>query len=353
MVTKVIGVKKNERLGYVPSLDGLRAVAIILVLLTHANFQLGHNGIIGVDIFFALSGFLITTLLLEEKDLTGKISIKGFYIRRAFRLYPALLVLLVFITLYGIYGVVEPNRSFVLLEALSAGLYLYNLSWLWGWGNNGLLLLSHTWTLAVEEQFYLIWPWVAILFLNKRLSYLATGLAIVILLVFTLKITNKMSLVGISVVHEAIFMGCLAAILRWRGSLGFNIPDYVILMVLGGVVVIGIFPFPWYFKLKEMGGRSIFAVLTLFIIITVINNPQYFASRILASPVLVWVGKISYSLYLWHVPIFKLFKYHSTFSPAASFVLKFIVTFIVAIISWILIERKATQFGRKLSRVKA
>src|SRR5688572_31370589 len=97
-----MSAQQSPSLGYVPALDGLRAIAVILVMLTHANFQLGENGILGVDIFFALSGFLITTLLIEENFRRGHISLFGFYTRRAFRLFPALYIILVLILLYAL-----------------------------------------------------------------------------------------------------------------------------------------------------------------------------------------------------------------------------------------------------------
>lgn len=94
-------VKKN--IGYVPALDGLRAIAVMLVLFTHANFFLGSNGFLGVDMFFVISGFLITTLLLEENNKKNKISLKAFYLRRTLRLFPALYFLCILVFFYAVF----------------------------------------------------------------------------------------------------------------------------------------------------------------------------------------------------------------------------------------------------------
>ena len=161
-----------NKIGYLPALDGLRAIAIILVMLTHANFQLGANGILGVDMFFALSGFLITTLLLEENESNTKISLAGFYVRRAFRLFPALYIMLFVIFCYALFFTSTVTEKIIIFsEIKAAGLYLYNISWNWGWATEGLLL-AHTWSLAVEEQFYLLWPLIFIIVLKLKLNIL-------------------------------------------------------------------------------------------------------------------------------------------------------------------------------------
>jgi peptidoglycan/LPS O-acetylase OafA/YrhL len=337
-------------LGYIPALDGLRAIAVILVMLTHANFQLGDNGILGVDMFFALSGFLITTLLLEENDRKLGISLKGFYVRRALRLFPALYTLLIVIFVYALYVKNEIEQKEIIQEVISSGLYLSNISWKWGWANKGLLL-GHTWSLAVEEQFYLIWPCFLILALHfKSLRLLTLALICFIITCWILKLSGNLSTLWSALLHESIFIGCLAAILRWQGKLSFNIPDYLIFGSLLLIVIVGIFPFPWYLDLYKQGGRSLLALVTVFIIVGLAGQPSGFTNKLLSQPLLVGIGKISYAIYLWHVPVFHWFKWHSTLPPSMSFILKFILTFLLAGLSWILVEKKATQFGRTISK---
>ena len=119
-----------NRLGYIPQIDGLRAISIGMVLLTHANFQLGTYGIIGVDVFFAISGFLITTLLMEEFSRKGTVSIKKFYLRRAVRLLPALFLLLIVVWVYSLLLSDVQRVSETRFEILASLLYFYNLAWL-------------------------------------------------------------------------------------------------------------------------------------------------------------------------------------------------------------------------------
>jgi peptidoglycan/LPS O-acetylase OafA/YrhL len=339
----------SPTMGYVPSLDGLRAIAIILVLLTHANFQLGGNGILGVDVFFALSGFLITTLLIEENQKQNKISLKAFYIRRTFRLFPALYTMLTFVLIYALIFRNGDDLTFIITEIISSLLYLNNISWSWGWGGEGGMLI-HTWTLAVEEQFYLIWPWILILGLSlKSKKTLIIGLTIFITLTISLKISKNLPDLGFSLIHETIFLGCLAAILRQSIGAKIKIPDFVSMALILFIIVIGIMPIKWYMELVYAGGRSIVSFITAIVIISVVDNQSGFTARLLSISPMVWIGKISYSLYIWHVLIFKLFYYHSTLPPSVSFMLKFVVTFIVAGLSWFLIEKKASYFGRAIS----
>ena len=160
---------KKNNIGYVASLDGLRAVAVLLVMMLHANFKLGWSGGLGVSVFFALSGFLITTLLLEEYHSSGTISFKGFYIRRTMRLFPPLYLMLLMVLVYALLFRTGADQNLIVHDVISAAGYVYNICWAWGWGIKELLLY-HTWSLGVEEQFYLIWP--AVLYVFLRLNKL-------------------------------------------------------------------------------------------------------------------------------------------------------------------------------------
>ena len=341
----------NNRIGYIPALDGFRAIAIILVMLAHANFQLGSNGILGVDLFFALSGFLITTLLLEENEVYGKISLTGFYIRRTFRLFPALYLMLVAILLYALVFTVSLfDKLTIFNEIKAAGLYVYNISWAWGWGTEGMLL-GHTWSLAVEEQFYLIWPIILITVLKfKKLKVFCFALMAFILIVFLLKITGQVNAIGNALIHESIFIGCLAAIVRWLKIFKMNVHASISILLVLIIAFIGIFPASWYMELFKHGGRSLIALVTVIIILDLVKNPSSLLSKVLSHSVLVYVGKISYALYLWHVPIFRWFKWHSTLLPWQTFVLKILLTFLISTASFILIENRSTKFGRNLSK---
>lgn len=141
-------------MGRQPALDGIRGGAVLLVMLDHTG-ALGW-GWVGVDVFFALSGFLITTLLFEERERNGRISLSAFYKRRARRLLPALFLLLAFVTIAQTRFGVFPS-SWPLWQQLAATL-LYVNNWVMATGRSPLGPLTLTWSLAQEEQFYLFWP---------------------------------------------------------------------------------------------------------------------------------------------------------------------------------------------------
>src|SRR4051812_44258785 len=136
------------------TLDGLRAFAVILVIATHSIADLPIGGV-GVLLFFVLSGYLITTLLIRERDATGRIALRLFYLRRAIRLYPALIVMLVVTVALGA----------SVGSALMAATYTTNLFNSLGIGNSPY---GHTWSLAIEEQFYLLWPFLLPMVLRRR-----------------------------------------------------------------------------------------------------------------------------------------------------------------------------------------
>src|SRR6478735_9056626 len=139
---------------YLSGLDGLRCLAVLAVVVYHADPRLAPNGYVGVDIFFVLSGFLITRILLSENDATGRIRLSSFYLRRFLRLYPALFTVCFVVAMLAV--VTGRNTASVLGESAYALIYVSNIHYdLWG---SSSTLLFHTWTLALEEQFYLVWP---------------------------------------------------------------------------------------------------------------------------------------------------------------------------------------------------
>ena len=152
-------------MGYLPGLDGIRALAVLGVLLYHADLPWLPGGYLGVDVFFVLSGFLITSLILEEFDRTGRIAFGRFYLGRARRLLPALLLVLLVVSLAAVLVYRDAARQ-VASDALASALYVNN--WWYIVADQSYFefigrppLLKHLWSLAVEEQFYLIWPAVA------------------------------------------------------------------------------------------------------------------------------------------------------------------------------------------------
>jgi peptidoglycan/LPS O-acetylase OafA/YrhL len=310
------------RLGFRPELDGLRGVAILLVLMSHfSGFPRG--GFLGVDLFFVLSGFLITSLLLEEAFERGDVRLLSFYARRALRLLPALLVFMIALLAVGGYGfnslslARHPSIPIPVRQRLRLGpelfytlFYSFNLGVVWkSFGPYGPL--GVTWSLAIEEQFYLIWPWVLRLCLRSglRLQSIGSGLAGLLGLVVFWR--AWLSLTGASWMRlyygsdtrcDGLLIGCLLAVVLASGRLpagynprGLGRVTFLLLASLLGVAVCcagqtGLFV--GLGTLIELGFAACVAL--------VVVGPNLPGVGLLRLGWLRWLGKISYSLYLWH-----------------------------------------------------
>jgi peptidoglycan/LPS O-acetylase OafA/YrhL len=287
------------RLGYVPALDGLRGVAILGVLGVHL-FGLS-GGFYGVDLFFVLSGFLITTLLLEEHDRTGRVSLRAFYIRRARRLMPALCAVLVLIAVVGpLY-----YSPALLASIVASGLYAANI--VRGFGTSDFLNATpaaHLWSLAQEEQFYVLWP-VALLSLRRRLTerrlmtLLAAGFVLLVLYRAGLAVAGA----GWHRIYYApdthmdgLVLGCLVACARRRGLT--TVPALAGCAALALVVAafaLGAQTVPW-----SVGGMPVVEIAAAALVLAALSPGP--VSLALSARPLVWIGALSYSLYLWQIP---------------------------------------------------
>lgn len=274
----------NERwrLGYRPALDGVRGVAIIAVMGYHffvPGFAAG--GYVGVTMFFVLSGYLITALMKEERARTGRLSVRNFYLRRVRRLIPALVVL---VALVLILAAARGRIAEVGPMAASVLLYVGNVAQL---GDPiSLEHLSHTWSLAVEEQFYLVWPWVFILVAGRAwVAAVAVGAAA------TLARMSGWDLAGLERA-DALMIGCALA-------LGASRVPWVSMPAglgsLAALAVVTVVPIPTPILL------TVVAVLTA-MVIQAVAAPGLVTSLLSLKP-LVFVGRISYGLYLWHFAV--------------------------------------------------
>lgn len=283
-----------NRLGYVPALDGLRALAIAGVVGTH-YWAVPMAGGLGVDLFFVLSGFLITTLLLEERDETGRVSIGGFYVRRARRLFPALGALLV------IYLIATRGGGLRTVEL--AGLYDGNL--VRAYSNIDPLTgspLGHLWSLATEEQFYLLWPGLLLVLVRVRraLPVLVTLFVAVVAWRFYL-VHNGAPVHRVQFAPDtradALIAGCLLSCIRMRWRL--RIPEPLAVAGLA-VMVFAMLTGP-VFPFYQDGTRTLVTLASCVLVAAAVTATPL-AQALSAKP-FVWLGKISYSLYLWHFPM--------------------------------------------------
>ena len=348
--------KRSELLTYMPSLDGIRALSVLAVIIYHANKMWLPGGFLGVEVFFVISGYLITLLLLAESEKNGSISLKEFWWRRARRLLPALWVVVLGVVVFA--ALFQREMLGTLRGDVIAAL-LYGFNWFQIWVGTSYFTsfefvpLRHLWSLAVEEQFYLIWPVVMLIvakFGKRRLPIVSAvffGLAVVLAIYTALvyqpgTISNIgdtpnqfMSLFGQPVSRiDFLFLGTLtrssglllgaALAIWWRPWLlqnsraGANkLFDFI---GIGGLAALALMM--WRFQtviegtdegtvgydFLFRGGFFLTDLASLAVIAAAVHPSSKILARSLSNPVLVWLGRRSYGFYLFHWPVFQFYR---------------------------------------------
>ena len=304
----------GRRLGHVSTLDGVRAVAAVAVVLFHARIGLFANGDIGVDVFFVLSGFLITSILIPMAGASGKIDYREFYRRRALRLLPAYFAVVFTCVVLECFS----NYGGTFKGAAVSTIYVAN--WAIAATGMGLGTLSHTWSLSVEEQFYFVWPALFGLMLrrsgfNGRTMLLAVGALVVLawLAVVGLAAVGAPARVAsnatptravelLSGAMLAIFVGTpglSGAMSRCRALSPVSVGGAVAgVLLLGLIALSGTTP-----TLDAVAGWPLISVLTCAVVYACLRGAPSLAKP-LGNRVMTAIGKRSYGLYLWHFPIF-------------------------------------------------
>ena len=310
------------RLRQLPGLDGLRAIAIVAVIVYHLEPSWLPGGYLGVDVFFVISGYLITSLLLSEHQRSGTVSLRRFWARRARRLLPALAVLLVVVTVLAAcfardaLGPLQGDVPASVFYVLNWRLLFQHDSYVASFGRPPLL--QHLWSLSVEEQFYLVWPPVLLL-LRRRFSRsriatmtLAGALLSATLMAVLFRRGDPSAVYFGTHTHaEGLLLGCAlaAAIPPWRMTATVT-PRARRLLERSGVVALvvviaGLALFGFDSSLTYRGGMLLVDVATVVVIATVAHPASRLGAGLGRQP-LRWLGLRSYSLYLWHWPIFEL-----------------------------------------------
>jgi peptidoglycan/LPS O-acetylase OafA/YrhL len=350
----------TARIPHLKALDGLRGLALVGVLLFHADGAL-PGGYLGVDLFFVLSGFLITSLLLGEFYETGRIDLYAFWVRRCRRLFPALLSLMPVIAIYGRYFARAEELQALRSEALASLAYVANWYAIFAQRSYWQLFqspspLEHTWSLAIEEQFYLVWPLLAVLVLKRggRRAMLALSLLLSVasmaamLLLFSPGDTSRVYL-GTDTRMVAVLLGAaLATVLppgtTWPAARVRNLD------VLGVVAAAGL-SVAWL-RLRGTdaflyrGGLWLTELFVLVLIACAVMDRQSLVARALSVRPLRILGTISYGVYLWHWPVNVLFNAERLQLHGLPLqTLRLAITFAIAGLSYRFLERPIRRHG--------
>lgn len=327
--------RARASMGYQPGLDGLRAISVIAVIFYHAGFSWMHGGFFGVEVFFVVSGFLITTLLIEERAKTGTVSLRQFWIRRVRRLFPALFAMLLAVSTWtALFGSDEQTAR--LKRDLPWSVFYVN-----NWGQivgkvpyfqpGDPPLLRHLWSLAVEEQWYVIWPLVFAFVLAKAKPVqvvrwlLAAVVAVMVLMWWVqrgvptpidgpigfLDGADRVNFNYLSTITRAggLLLGAAAAFVwqPWKAERAYSVPSRGLDLATGaglGVLFCAFYAanltkgylYPWVLTLVS--------IVSLLLVLIVVHPASVGTRWVLSQPLLVEAGKRSYGWYLWHWPTF-------------------------------------------------
>jgi peptidoglycan/LPS O-acetylase OafA/YrhL len=364
-------VPPPAKIGYLPTLDGWRALAIGLVLIEHGKNSISEAtnglstplierfpdiGLFGVRIFFAISGFLICSRLIDELIVRGRISLKGFYIRRFFRIIPPLMALMIVVLGLSAFGAIHvPIRQW-LAGIFFAANYLKDPA-------HSCWYVAHLWSLAVEEHFYLLFPGilaVAGFARGQRVSFIAAATIVVWRsIAFRYSINRPGFSSGYfwyrtDILADGLFWGCVVAFLyapsnrdRLRAFLG---PVRWSLLCMGLILSVPLQNHSpgWKFGMFLFSAQ---ALLIPIVMVGTVMHSGWVASRILESHVLRWVGRLSYSLYLWQQVFF--IDQPSSFVPL-QFLQRFptnvLATLGFATLSYYALELPMMRLGHRLAR---
>jgi len=341
---------------YLPSLDGFRGLSILIVLLAHLDYSFKNpvvffvfeGGNLGVSVFFVISGFIITTLLLKEKVKTTKISLKRFYIRRLLRIFPvAYLFILTLLLLNAIFHLEIPALAFV-----GAAFYLTNFTYIIPF----VWYTAHFWSLAVEEQYYLIFP--PILKMNTRIFCLLIPSLLVVTNLIRWARAHFPGSVPLQFLNDffsnidAVLVGSLFSILCFKEMIPWQwIKKHKMLINLGFLIPIILLHktanhfHPWVIN------HTVTALMIGTIIISNIVPAQDFIYKLLNSKLLVRIGLLSYSIYIWQsiftVPT-ELPAEHNL--PRMHFPLNMILLFLVSYCSYYFYEKKFLTLKRRFKQ---
>jgi len=363
-----------ERLPYMAGLDGLRAIAVMAVVFYHADFTWARGGFLGVEVFFVISGYLITSLLLVEWLRTDNVDLKAFWVRRARRLLPAVFLLLGVVALWSVFFLKDTLYRLG-GDILAASTYVTN--WFFIVRNDSYFeafgrppLLRHLWSLSVEEQFYVLWP---VLFsigfalvggrskhaTIRRFRWLvivgAIGSIAWMAYLFVPFEDPSRVYYGTDTRAAGILIGIALATawMPWRLPKRVSARYKIGLNIAGWGSLVGLLAILW--KMSEFspvlyrGGLAVTSILTA-VVIAVIAHPAGGFGKVLSNPVMDWIGTRSYGIYLWHWPIFMIMRpgVDVPWNSMLTFAVRLGLTFGIAELSYRYVETPIRKVGYRV-----
>ena len=340
-------------------------MALLGVLFFHANGAL-PGGYLGVDLFFVLSGYLITSLLLAEHRASGRIALSSFWVRRARRLFPALLSLMPAIAIYGRFFAKPSELQGLRADALATLGYVANWNAIFSHKSYWELFaspspLEHTWSLSIEEQFYVVWPLIVVLVLRRgtsrsilALALALTGLSMVAMFALYHPASTTRAYLGTDTRSAGILAGAaLSTVLTPNTT--FQLRATRALDLLGLVAAFGLGVAWWKLDGESSflyhGGFWLTEIAALVLIACAVSGPGSVVARVLSFRPLTLVGTISYGIYLWHWPVnVFLTSGRAHVHGLWLHVLQFALTFAIAIVSYRVLERPIRMHGLPFGR---
>ncbi|WP_165929435.1 acyltransferase family protein [Flavobacterium rhamnosiphilum] len=339
----------NSNFSYRPDIDGIRAIAVVLVILFHAGFSFVPGGYIGVDVFFVLSGFLIT-LTIDKEMSNNSFSFKQFYLRRIRRIIPVLIFVMLMVTIPACLFLFANNlesygRTLIHTLLSTNNFHLWMNSGDYFAENSDSIPFLHTWSLSVEEQYYILWP-LLLLFLHKKFS-LEKRLAFIFIFLISgiflsIYLTNTNPKMAYFLLPARIFELTIGACLAmfWKKAPVFSKSQNSLISIVGLALILT--PAVLLTKSSVFPGLNAFwpCLGTALLIFTgkEIEN-QGIVNKLLQNKVLILIGLLSYSMYLWHWPLFVFIKYLGINLEGLVRIISLLSIFILSYFSWRFIEQ--------------
>lgn len=373
-----IGVHHSSHLNYRPDIDGLRAVAVLAVIFFHAFPEVIRGGFVGVDIFFVISGYLITRILLNNL-LDGTLNLRDFYIRRVFRIFPALILVLASTVIFGSIAL-YPNEFKELGKHIAAGAAF--LSNFFFWHESGYFdkagetkPLLHLWSLGIEEQYYILWPLLLYLAWSNRLKFWiaisAIGLVSFCISVYLVSTDSTQAFYAPWSRFWELLIGSSLAYFHYRNTDIQNKTTKGHLIIASDHPLVSKFVYLTSDNYRSLFGGALIIVAVIMIskgtrfpgswallptigaCLVISAGPRAWLNRaLLANPVMVSIGLISYPLYLWHWPLLSFAQIMASSLPPVSIRLIAIgIAFLLAISTYYFIERPIRRGASRFIKV--